>query len=131
MLSESFHKIFGKSMKIKLRPFLLKIYERITTKCFTELSLNFRQIGDDFQITARNFRQKHSRKKFLKTACYALINCIRGPTIPGYSFILTVKAYGPNGMRPMHFKCLNKYFPYRPSSRLIRALLYTHTTKSI
>ena len=52
---------------------------------------------------------------------YALIDRARGP----YEeiFVLTFKAYGPNAVRSMRFECQNKYFPYGPKSRLIRALL--------
>ena len=31
----------------------------------------------------------------------------------------------------MHLECQNKYFPYGPKSRLIRALLYTYTNKIV
>ena len=60
---------------------------------------------------------------------YALINRARGP----YEeiFVLTFKAYGPNAVRSMRLECQNKYFPYGPKSRLIRALLYTHKQNSI
>ena len=60
---------------------------------------------------------------------YALINRARGP----YEeiFVLTFKAYGPNEVRSMRFECQNKYFPYGPKSRSIRALLYTYTNKII
>ena len=60
---------------------------------------------------------------------YALINRARGP----YEeiFVLTFKAYGPNAVRSMHLKCQNKYFPYGPKSRLIRALLYTYPNKTV
>ena len=59
---------------------------------------------------------------------YALINRARGP----YEeiFVLTFKAYGPNGLRSMRLECQNKYFPYGPKSRLIRALLYTYPNKT-
>ena len=60
---------------------------------------------------------------------YALINRARGP----YEeiFVLTSKAYGPNAVRSMRLECQNKYFPYGPKSRLIRALLYTYTNKIV
>ena len=60
---------------------------------------------------------------------YALINRARGP----YEevFVLTFKAYGPNAVRSMRLECQNKYFPYGPKSRLIRALLYTYTNKLV
>ena len=60
---------------------------------------------------------------------YALINRARGP----YEeiFVLTFKAYGPNAVRSMRLECQNKYFPYGPKSRLIRALLYTYTNKTV
>ena len=60
---------------------------------------------------------------------YALINRARGP----YEeiFVLTFKAYGPNAVRSMRLEHQNKYFPYGPRSRLIRALLYTHINKLI
>ena len=60
---------------------------------------------------------------------YALINRVRGP----YEeiFVLTFKAYGPNAVRSMRLECQNKYFPYRPKSRLIRALLYTYPNKTV
>ena len=31
----------------------------------------------------------------------------------------------------MRLECQNKYFPYGPKSRLIRALLYTYTNKIV
>ena len=31
----------------------------------------------------------------------------------------------------MRHECQNKYFPYGPKSRLIRALLYTYTNKIV
>ena len=64
---------------------------------------------------------------FLK--CYALINRARGP----YEeiFVLIFKTYGPNALRSMRLECQNKYFPYGPKSRLIRALLYTYTNKIV
>ena len=34
-------------------------------------------------------------------------------------------------MRSMRLKCQNKYFPYGPKSRLIRALLYTYPNKTV
>ena len=60
---------------------------------------------------------------------YALINRARGP----YEeiFVLIFKAYGPNAVRSMRLECQNKYFPYAPKSRLIRALLYTYTNKLV
>ena len=60
---------------------------------------------------------------------YALINRARGP----YKkiLVLTFKAYGPNAVRSMRLECQNKYFPYGPKSRLIRALLYTYTDKIV
>ena len=60
---------------------------------------------------------------------YALINRTRGP----YEeiFVLTFKAYGPNAVRSMRLECQNKYFPYRPKSPLIRALLYTYPNKTV
>ena len=56
---------------------------------------------------------------------YAIINQARGP----YQeiFVLTFKAHGQNEVRSMRLGCQNKYFPYGPKSRLIRALLYTCT----
>ena len=59
----------------------------------------------------------------------ALINRARGP----YKeiFVLTFKAYGANAVRSMRLECQNKYFPYGPKSRLIRALLYTYTNKIV
>ena len=44
-------------------------------------------------------------------------------------FILIFKAYGPNAVRSMRLEYQNKYFPFGPKSRLIRALLYTYTNK--
>ena len=32
-------------------------------------------------------------------------------------------------VRSIHLKCQNKYFPYGPKSRSIRALLYTYTNE--
>ena len=60
---------------------------------------------------------------------YALIKRARGP----YEeiFIMTFKAYGKNAVRSMRLERQNKYFPYGPRSRLIRALLYTHINKLI
>ena len=70
------------------------------------------------QIRMRRTSYLH-RKEY-----YALINRARGP----YEeiFVLTFKAYGPNAVRSMRLERQNKYFPYGPRSRLIRALLYTH-----
>ena len=34
-------------------------------------------------------------------------------------------------MRSMRLECQNKYFPYGPKSRLIKALLYTYTNKMV
>ena len=34
-------------------------------------------------------------------------------------------------MRSMRLECQNKYFPYGPKYRLIRALLYTYTNKIV
>ena len=58
---------------------------------------------------------------------YALFNRAQRP----YEeiFDLTFKAYGPNAARSMRLECQNKYFPYGPKSRLIRALLYIYTNK--
>ena len=60
---------------------------------------------------------------------YVLINRARGP----YEeiFVLTFKAYGPNAVRSMRLECQNKYSPYGPKSRLIRALLYTYPNKTV
>ena len=60
---------------------------------------------------------------------YALINRARGP----YEeiFVLIFKGYGPNEVKSMRLKCQNKYFPYGPKSRLIRASLYTYTNKIV
>ena len=46
-------------------------------------------------------------------------------------FVLTFKAYGPNAVRSMCLECQNKYFPYGPKSRLVRALLYAYTNKIV
>ena len=46
-------------------------------------------------------------------------------------FVLTFKAYGLNAVRSMRLECQNKYIPYGPKSRLIRALLYTYTNKIV
>ena len=62
-----------------------------------------------------------------KMKYYALINRARGPYEE--MFVLTFKAYRPNAVRSMRLECQNKYFPYTPKSRLIRALLYTCTNK--
>ena len=64
---------------------------------------------------------------------HALINRARGPYPGPYEeiFLLTFKAYGPNAVRFMRLKCQNKYFPYRPKSRLIRALLHTYINKIV
>ena len=74
------------------------------------------------------------RKNFLNLTnivlYYALINRARGP----YEeiFVLTFKAYGPNVRSvSIRLECQNKYFPYGPKSRLIRALLYTYTNKIV
>ena len=61
--------------------------------------------------------------------CYALINREWGPYAE--IFVLTFMAYGPNEVRSMRHGRQNKYFAYGPSSRLIRALLYTWTSKVI
>ena len=37
--------------------------------------------------------------------------------------------YGSNSVRSMDLKCQNKYFPYGPKSRLIRAFLYAYRNK--
>ena len=60
---------------------------------------------------------------------YALINQARGP----YEeiFVLTFKAHGLNAVRSMRLECQNKYIPYGPKSRLMRALLYTYTNKVV
>ena len=60
---------------------------------------------------------------------YALINRARGP----YEeiFVLTFNAYGSNAVRSMRLEFQNKYFPYGPKSRLIKALLYTYTNKIV
>ena len=65
----------------------------------------------------------------INTPDYAVINRARGP----YEeiFVLTFKAYGPNAVRSMRLECQNKYFSYGPKSRLIRALLYTYTNKTV
>ena len=60
---------------------------------------------------------------------YALINRARGPCEE--IFVLTFKAYGSNAVRSMRLECQNKYFPYGPKSRLIRALLYTYPNKTV
>ena len=60
---------------------------------------------------------------------HALINRVRGPY--EQILILTFKSYGPNTVRSMRLECQNKYFPYGPKSRLIRALLYTYTNKIV
>ena len=60
---------------------------------------------------------------------YALINRARGPYVQ--IFVLTFKGYGPNAVKSMRLEGQNKYFPYGPRSRLIRALLYTHINKLI
>ena len=62
-------------------------------------------------------------------SCYAIINRARGPCEE--IFVLTFKAYGPNAVRSMPFGCQNKYFPYGPISRLIRASLYTYPNKTV
>ena len=46
-------------------------------------------------------------------------------------YLLTFKAYGPNEVTSMRLECQNEYFPYGPKSRLIRALFYTHTNKTV
>ena len=60
---------------------------------------------------------------------YALIKRARGP----YEeiFVLTFMAYRPNAVRSMYLECQNKYFPYGPKSRLIRALLYVYTNEIV
>ena len=72
---------------------------------------------------------KFENLRYQKFSDYALINRARGP----YEeiFVLTFKAYGSNAVRSMRLECQNKYFPYRPKSRLIRALSYTHTNKIV
>ena len=60
---------------------------------------------------------------------YGLINRARG--LDEEIFVLTLKAYGPNTLRSMRLDCQNKYFPYGPKSRLIRALLYTYPCRSV
>ena len=55
---------------------------------------------------------------------YALIHRARGPYEE--SFVLTFKA-----TERMGLECQNKYFPYGPKSRLIRALLYAYTNKIV
>ena len=60
---------------------------------------------------------------------HALINRARGT----YEeiFVLIFKAYGPNAERTMSLECQNKYSPYEPKSRLIRASLYTYRNKIV
>ena len=67
----------------------------------------------------------HTRNGKLLSKYYALIDRARGP----YEdiFVLTFNAYEPKKVMSMRLECQNKYFPYRPKSRLIRALLYTYT----
>ena len=60
---------------------------------------------------------------------YALINRAQG--LYEKRFVLTFKAHGPNAVRSMRLECQNKYFPYGPTSRLIRAFLYTYTNNII
>ena len=60
---------------------------------------------------------------------YALINRARCPCEE--IFVLTFKVYGLNGVRSMRLDCQNKYLPYGPKSRLIRALLYAYTNKTV
>ena len=43
----------------------------------------------------------------------------------------TFKAYGPKAAKAIRLECQNKYFPYWPKSRLIRALLYTYPNKTV
>ena len=64
----------------------------------------------------------------IKRQNYGLINRARGP----YEevFVLTFKACGPC-VRSIRLECQNKYFPYGPKSRLIRALLYTYRNKIV
>ena len=58
---------------------------------------------------------------------YALINRTRGSYEE--TFVLTLKAYGPNEVKSMRLEHHNKYFPYGLKFRLIRALLYTYRNK--
>ena len=60
---------------------------------------------------------------------YALIDQARGPY--GEIFVLIFKAYGLNEVRSKCLESQNKYFPYGPKSRLIRALLYSYTNKIV
>ena len=60
---------------------------------------------------------------------YAHINRARG--LYEEIFVLTFEAYEPNEVRFIRLECQNKFFPYGPKSRLIRALLYTYTNKII
>ena len=46
-------------------------------------------------------------------------------------FVLIFKTYGPNMMRSRCLERQNKYFPYGPSSWLIRLLSYTYKNKTI
>ena len=84
-----------------------------------------------FQIRTALILGVRALRSYLKLICeyYALIDRARGP----YEeiFVLTFKAYGPNAVRSMRLECQNKYFPYGPKSRLIRALLYTNPSKTV
>ena len=55
------------------------------------------------------------------------LNRARGPCEK--IFVTIFNVYGPNAVRSMRLECQNKYFPYGPKSRLIRALLYTYPIK--
>ena len=59
---------------------------------------------------------------YIRKYYYALINLEFGP----YAKIFVVTSYRTDLTSFGH----NKYFPYGPNSRLIRALLYTHTSKT-
>ena len=127
----------------------IQLYREL--KMFRNYSFYKPGLIGDFLVLFSILTKCYQKTKFLSTGGqsdqdktvnlinYALINRARGP----YEeiFVLTFKAYGPNAVRSMRLecqcvrsirlKCQNKYFPYGPTSRLIRALLYTYPNKTV
>ena len=109
--------------------------EQVKLEVNSGSSMNKRKDNSSRPILGQYYLDRHSilNTNILKITglvkYYALINRARGP----YEeiLVLTFKAYGPNAERSMRLECQNKYFPYGPKSRLIRALLYTYPNKTV
>ena len=123
------------TMSRKCDAFLLSMSEDSSpTACTQKKNVNSQTVKVPFSIGLLSPWNKYGFKEKEYAihgdfVYYALINRARGP----YEeiFVLTFKAYGPNAVRSMHLECQNKYFPYGPKSRLIRALLYTYPNQTI